>query len=89
MCLRGKITEELMCYAKKQAAFFGAYYADKSVFSYCTWWFRHKTGVTTCEVRRELRKMEKDGLVTADRSQRNNTKWSLVAAFDDTGRMCL
>jgi hypothetical protein len=89
MSLRGKITEELRCYAKKQGAFFGAYYANRSVYSYCTWWFKNNIGVSTREVRRELEKMEKDGLVTADRSQRNNTKWSLVAAFDDTGRMCL
>lgn len=46
---------------------------------FCTWWFRFDVMPhTTKEIRRELGRMEKEGLVISDRSQRNNTKWSLT-----------
>ncbi|SFX16496.1 hypothetical protein SAMN03159390_00586 [Pseudomonas sp. NFACC49-2] len=47
---------------------------------FCTWWFKfHVSGARdTPEIRRELERMERDGLVESDRSQRNNTKWRLV-----------
>jgi len=46
---------------------------------FCTWWFRfHIEPFTTKQVRRELEKMERDGLVESDRSQSNNTKWRLT-----------
>lgn len=44
----------------------------------CTWWFKFKVPFSTAEIRRELERMERDKLVTADRSQRNNTKWLLI-----------
>jgi hypothetical protein len=47
---------------------------------FCTWWFKfHVSGARdTPEIRRELERMERDGLVESDRSQSNNTKWKLT-----------
>ena len=46
---------------------------------FCTWWFRfHIEPFTTKQVRRELERMERDGLIESDHSQSNNTKWKLV-----------
>ena len=47
---------------------------------FCTWWFKfHVSGARdTKEIHRELESMERDGLVTSDHGQRNNTKWRLV-----------
>lgn len=46
---------------------------------FCTWWFRfHIEPFTTTQVRRELERMERDGLLESDHSQSNNTKWKLV-----------
>lgn len=47
---------------------------------FCTWWFKfHVSGARdTPEIRRELERMERDGLVESDRGQRNNTKWRLI-----------
>ncbi|HBO9153612.1 hypothetical protein [Pseudomonas aeruginosa] len=51
-----------------------------------TWWFRrHIYGYDTPEILRELKRMEREGLVTADRSQPNNTKWKLSAAGKEVG----
>jgi len=47
-------------------------------WGYCTWWFKFEIPRETKEIRRELEKMERDGLVTADRSRSNNTLWKLV-----------
>ena len=54
---------------------------DKT-FAYCTWWFKLKIPRATRVIRQELERMERDGLVTADRSQSNNTKWRLVEHDD-------
>lgn len=44
-----------------------------------TWWFKfHIADHDTKGIRRELERMERDGLVISDRSQSNNTKWILV-----------
>jgi hypothetical protein len=46
---------------------------------FCTWWYRfHIEPFTTKQVRRELERMERDGLLESDHSQSNNTKWKLV-----------
>jgi hypothetical protein len=46
---------------------------------FCTWWFRfHIEPFTTKQVRRELERMERDGLLESDHSQSNNTKWKLI-----------
>lgn len=46
-----------------------------------TWWIQHHIdGFDTKVIRRELERMEREGLVIADRSQSNNTKWTLVAS---------
>lgn len=47
---------------------------------YATWWFKFEMPFKTIEIRKELLKMEREGLVKADRSQRNNTKWFLTEA---------
>jgi hypothetical protein len=46
----------------------------------CTWWFRGWLKRETKTIRRELEKMEREGLVVSDHSQANNTKWKLVEA---------
>lgn len=50
----------------------------EKTFAYCTWWFKSRIPFATKAIRQELERMECDGLVTADRSQSNNTKWRLV-----------
>ena len=47
-------------------------------WGYCTWWFKFKIPLPTKVIRKELERMERDGLVTADRSRSNNTLWKLV-----------
>ena len=44
-----------------------------------TWWFKFHVDGDTKTIRRELERMEHDGLVESDHSQSNNTKWSLNA----------
>jgi len=44
---------------------------------YPTWWFKHEIPYSTYSIRKELERMERDGLVTAIRSQSNNTLWTL------------
>ena len=46
---------------------------------FCTWWFKLHIDSDTKAIRRELEKMEREGLVTSDRSQSNNTRWRLAA----------
>ena len=45
-----------------------------------TWWFKfHVSGARdTPEIRRELERMKREGLVESDHSQSNNTKWRLT-----------
>ena len=45
-----------------------------------TWWFKfHVSGARdTPEIRRELERMKRDGLVETDHSQSNTTKWKLT-----------
>ncbi|MNJ37881.1 hypothetical protein D3C77_327170 [compost metagenome] len=52
---------------------------------FCTWWFKfHVSGASgTPEIRRELERMEKEGLVESDRSQSNNTKWRRIKAPEE------
>lgn len=52
---------------------------------FCTWWFKfHVSGASgTPEIRRELERMEKEGLIESDRSQSNNTKWRLIKAPEE------
>jgi|GEM_PF-2302086 len=44
-----------------------------------TWWFKfHISGVSgTAEIRRELERMEREGLVESDHTQSNKTLWKL------------
>lgn len=55
----------------------------EKTWGYCTWWFKFKIPLPTKVIRKELEKMERDGLVTADRSRSNNTLWKLVEVSDD------
>lgn len=50
-----------------------------------TWWFKfHVSGARdTPEIRRELERMKRDGLLEGDHSQRNNTKWKLTEKSDE------
>lgn len=67
MSLRGKILDYMRRCRAQNANWF------------CTWWFRFDlVPHSTREIRRELERMERDGLVVSDHSQRNNTKWSLT-----------
>jgi hypothetical protein len=43
-----------------------------------TWWMRHAMPFTTTEIRAELKRMEANGLVTANRRQSNNHIWTLT-----------
>lgn len=45
---------------------------------FCTWWFKFHIDSDTKTIRRELERMEREGLVTSDRSHSNNTKWRLA-----------
>lgn len=58
-------------------------FSRKNAAEYCTWWFRQSINVLSEKARKELEKMEKEGIVTADRSQSNNTKWLLVLPAAD------
>ncbi len=47
--------------------------------TYCTWWFKFKIPLETKVIRRELARMERDGVVSrSERSTSNNTQWILV-----------
>ncbi|MCY1346667.1 hypothetical protein D9M68_138940 [compost metagenome] len=45
---------------------------------FCTWWFKFHVDSDTKTIRRELERMEREGLVTSDHSQSNNTTWRLT-----------
>lgn len=70
--LRGFILD----YMKRETAKHREHWGDRPC-TMPTWWFKFNMGYETKEIRRELERMERDGLVTSDRSQSNNTKWLL------------
>lgn len=78
MSLREKIIAEMQRFDANQRAKWGDRYSQRSS-QYPTWWFRGLAGIPVDKARAELKRMERDGLVTADRSQTNNTRWLLVA----------
>ena len=78
MTLREDIIAEMQRYENKMIGDLGNTYYRKRYAAYCTWWFKKRFKIPTAQVRTELVRMEKEGLVTADRSQSNNTKWLLV-----------
>lgn len=75
MSLREQITEEMRRYECEQRKYWGDRFYPRSA-EYCTWWFK-RIGCSVADARRELRLMEREGLVVADRSQTNNTRWLL------------
>lgn len=76
--LRGLIINEMGKREALQENHFKELY-DRNIFGwYCTWWFKFNLNIETKIVRRELERMERDGLVKSDRSQSNNTKWLLI-----------
>lgn len=82
--LRQQIIAEMKRFDAKQRAEWGDRYSPR--FSqYCTWWFRGRAGIPVDKARAELKRMERDGLVTADRSQTNNTHWLLTDAIAKQG----
>ena len=62
--IRAQIVDELR---KKSAA-----------YGYYTWRFKFAINCDTKTIRRELVRMERDGLVIADRSHSNSTRWWLT-----------
>jgi hypothetical protein len=76
--LRKLIVEEMRRNQKESEARFGAAFGNGYIYPYCTWWFKFKIPEKTGVIRRELERMEKDGLVCADRSYSNNTRWTLT-----------
>jgi len=51
-----------------------------STHEYCTWWFKFAIPYETRAIRKELERMERDGLVAANRRLSNNTRWRLIEA---------
>lgn len=43
-----------------------------------TWWFKFSIKEQTKVIRKELNKMEKEGIVVSDRQWSNNTMWRLA-----------
>lgn len=76
--LRKSIIAEMQRHELKINKELGDHSNRNRYYSYCTWWFKLHIDCTTAEARSELNRMQKDGLVTSDKSQRNNTKWLLV-----------
>lgn len=78
--MRQSIIEEMQRQERecRQTFFQGTHYSRQFYAMYCTWWFNKRAGIPTAVARRELLRMEKDGIVIADRSMRNNTRWMLV-----------
>ncbi|MFZ6655916.1 hypothetical protein [Undibacterium sp. TJN19] len=76
--LRELVVAEMQRHEKmRQRDYPGTFYRERDAM-YCTWWFKERIKFSTIQVRAELLKMKKEGLVTADISQSNNTKWLLV-----------
>ena len=49
------------------------------VWGYCTWWFKFHIDEETRVIRRELERMERDGIVVrTNQSTNNNTMWALA-----------
>lgn len=77
MAIREEIISTMREFKEHQRRVFGEMYHPR-YSAHCTWWFKSRINYSTAEVRRELLRMEKDGIVTADRRQSNNTKWILI-----------
>lgn len=81
--LRDAIIAEMK--RRKDADFeqYGRLYGEMAnfgrVWGYCTWWFKFSINEETKVIRRELERMERDGIVfRTDRSTNNNTMWALI-----------
>lgn len=79
--LRAAIIEEMKSRRAKSSSQFGtediAKWPDR--FSYCTWWFKSAIKRPTREIRRELDRMERDGVIRRGlESTSNNTHWVLL-----------
>jgi hypothetical protein len=77
LSLREQIIAEMQRHEKENSDKFPTW-GRQMCAPYCTWWFKFKLPFTTAEIRRELDRMERDKLVTANREQSNNTKWMLA-----------
>lgn len=77
--LRGLIIAEMKRRRESDAEKYTWIYKNTGkAHEYCTWWFKFKVPFTTKVIRAELERMERDGLVTSDRSESNNTRWMLT-----------
>lgn len=75
--LRDEIIAEMRRYMAAQDETFPEW-ATPYKYEYCTWWFKFHIPHTNKEVRRELERMEREGIVTSNRREKNNTRWNLV-----------
>ena len=72
----GDLRSDILAYMKRETdKYDSAYYGRKCQMP--TWWFKFHLSSDTKTIRRELERMEQEGLVESDHSQSNNTKWSL------------
>jgi len=78
--LRAAIIEEMKRYEEAQTKIWntGKHFHRERYCVYPTWWFKHKINCATNDARRELKKMEVEGLVTANREYLTNLRWLLV-----------
>ncbi|MNR54740.1 hypothetical protein D3C85_1749750 [compost metagenome] len=74
-----KLREAIVSYMERKTAEHLASTSACRPVEICTWWLKFHVDSDTKAIRRELEKMEREGLVTSDRSQSNNTKWRLTA----------
>lgn len=74
-----KLRADILTYMKQKTAEHQASKFAGRPVELCTWWFKFHIDSDTKTIRRELEKMEREGLVESDRSQSNNTKWRLAA----------
>jgi len=80
MSIRQSIIEEMQRQERecRQIFYPRTHYSRQFYAMYCTWWFSKRAGIPTDVARRELLRMERDGIVVADRGMRHNTRWMLV-----------
>lgn len=76
--MRDLIIAEMKAYEEMQRQEYGNRYNRNRDAQFCTWWFTRRLMVPNRAIRAELKRMEREGLVTADRRYPNNTQWLLT-----------
>jgi hypothetical protein len=72
LLLRTKLIAEMRRHSDQRKG-----YSERDKY-YPTWWFKGQIGVSATVARNELKKMEAEGLVKANRRQSNNHRWVLI-----------